>query len=424
MRRRIALLVAATTSLVLVAFLLPLALLISRGAESSAVSTAVGRSQALVPLVAVGSDDQVGLVIDQMHADGYAAAVALPDGRLLGDDLPVRAATAAGAQASTVVRTGDGDALIRQPVFREDGTAVIAVRVPRAMLHEGVVRAWLVLTALALVLVVLSLLVADRLARSMTRPITELAHTAERLGHGDLDARVVPGGPDEVREVGLAVNWLAARIRELLATEREAVADLSHRLRTPVTALRLDAEALTDPEERARLGGDVDELTRQVDALIRDARRPVREGAQARCDARSVVEERVGFWRLLAEEQGRRLDLELPARPCLVRVDAGDLGAVLDALLGNGIAHTPEGTALSVTVRPEPSGGALVVVADEGAGFSDPAVLARGQSRAGSTGLGLDIVRRTAAASGGEMRIGTSAGGGATVTVRLGPPSP
>ena len=75
--------------------------------------------------------------------------------------------------------------------------------------------------------------------------------TAERLGRGDLDARVEPGGPDEVREVGAALNRLAARISELLAREREEVADLSHRLRTPVTALRLDVESLP---EAARTG--------------------------------------------------------------------------------------------------------------------------------------------------------------------------
>ena len=113
------------------------------------------------------------------------------------------------------------------------------------MLDAGVWRAWARARGRwPSTLFVLSLVVADRLARSMTRPITELALTAERLGRGDLAARVEPAGPDEVREVGPALNRLAARISELLTRERESVADLSHRLRTPVTALRLDAEAL------------------------------------------------------------------------------------------------------------------------------------------------------------------------------------
>ena len=85
---------------------------------------------------------------------------------------------------------------------------------------------------------------ADRVARGVVRPVADLAHTAERLGAGDLDARVEPAGPPEIVEVGHTLNRLAGRIVELLAAERELVADLSHRLRTPITALRLDAEAL------------------------------------------------------------------------------------------------------------------------------------------------------------------------------------
>ena len=130
--------------------------------------------------------------------------------------------------------------------------------------------------------------------------------------------------------------------------EREAVADLSHRLRTPVTALRLDVESLPHGPDRDRLTADVDEMTRQIDVLIREARRPVREGVEARSDACAIVRERVEFWQALAEDQGRRVGLSLPDRPCQVRAGAADLEAALDALLGNVIAHTPEGTAMDV----------------------------------------------------------------------------
>jgi signal transduction histidine kinase len=103
-----------------------------------------------------------------------------------------------------------------------------------------------------------------------------------------------------------------------------------------------------------------------------------------------------------------------------VRVAAGDLGAALDALLGNVFAHTPEGTPFRVTVRPRPGGGAEVSVSDTGPGLPDAAI-ERGRSGAGSTGLGLDIARRTAEASGGALRISSSAAG-TTVVLALGPP--
>jgi signal transduction histidine kinase len=132
------------------------------------------------------------------------------------------------------------------------------------------------------------------------------------------------------------------------------------------------------------------------------------------------VGERVRFWSVLAEEEGRTLTVDLPAVPAPVRVSAADLGAAVDALLGNVFAHTPEGTQLSVTVRASTGGGATLVVADAGPGMRDDAV-ARGHSGAGSTGLGLDIARRTAEGSGGLLRAASS-GSGTAVTMELGAP--
>jgi signal transduction histidine kinase len=427
MRARLALLVAATTSVVLLAFLLPLAVSIATAARNNAIDEGTGRGQELSRVVAGSTDTrasraELGGVIDDMRAAGFTVNVVLPSGTSLGASIDAAALKPSSLRSSRVEELPSGAELIRQPVFRSDGTAVVSTLVPVAELREGVTRAWVVLSGLGVVLVLLSLVVADRLARTMTRPISDLAHTAERLGRGDLEARATPGGPAEVREVGLALNRLAARIDELLTREREEVADLSHRLRTPITALRLDADGLRDEEERQRLAADVDDISRQVDALIREARRPVREGVEARCDACEVVAERVDFWGALAEDQGRPLHLELPGAPCEVRASRPDLEAAVDALVGNVFSHTPDGTPFSVTLQRLPTGDALLVVADEGVGFSDEHVLVRGESRGGSTGLGLDIARSTAAASGGDLRIGGSPSGGARVAMRLGPP--
>jgi signal transduction histidine kinase len=276
-----------------------------------------------------------------------------------------------------------------------------------------------VLGGLGLTLLAVALLVADRLARTLTRPISELATTAHRLGTGDLTARVRPDGPREVRDVGLAVNRLADRIGELLAAEREAAADLAHRLRTPLTALRLDAEALTGPG-RDRVLDDVEALRRGVDEVIAEARRPVREGLRAACDARAVVLERVRFWSVLAEEEGRAVAVELPPGPAPVRLAEADLGAAVDALLGNVFAHTPEGTPFRVSVRPRPDGGTDVEVADAGPGLGEHTP-ERGHSGGGSTGLGLDIARRTAEAGGGGLRLASTPAGTA-VTLHLDAP--
>jgi hypothetical protein len=85
-------------------------------------------------------------------------------------------------------------------------------------------------------------------------------------------------------------------------------------------------------------------------------------------------------------------------------------------------SHTPDGTAFSVRVSHRAGGGAWMVVSDGGPGFADPDVSRRGRSGAGSTGLGLDIARRMAEASGGTLTVGRSASGGGAVTAGFGPP--
>jgi signal transduction histidine kinase len=134
------------------------------------------------------------------------------------------------------------------------------------------------------------------------------------------------------------------------------------------------------------------------------------------------VSERVAFWQVLAEDQHRRLSLALPDRPSWVRVSRPDLEAAMDALLGNVLSHTEEGIGFGVELRRDGTA-VLVSVRDDGPGFADPSLLERGRSGAGSTGLGLDIARRTALASGGALQVESPAGGGAVVTMRLGPPA-
>ena len=320
------------------------------------------------------------------------------------------------------------------PVALEaDQTAVVRVLVPNSILRRGVASAWGVEAALGITLVASAVFVADRLARTIVRPVDALADAAGRLGEGDLSVRIHPEGPPEVKQVAEAFNRLGDRVGELLEAERELVADLSHRLRTPLTVLRLDAEGLGNPEEARRLADDVDELERAVTGVIRQARRPVQEDIIApETDAAKVAEDRLAFWAPLAEDQERPFEFVRvgpegengPLGSTRVAVSADELEAALDALLGNVFAHTPEGTAFRVEVRALSNAGISLAVEDSGAGLS-PDFVARGVSGAGGTGLGLDIARRTAEAAGGAFRIGRSAAGGARIAMEFpttGPP--
>src|SRR5262249_35234430 len=165
---------------------------------------------------------------------------------------------------------------------------------------------------------------------TLVRPIRELAAVSHRLAGGDLSARAAPAGTREIRGVAKALNHLAGRIQELLDQERESVADLSHRMRTPLTALRLDAEGLRDPDEAARIVTHVAALDRAVTGLIENARQPA-ELVPTVSDAARVVAARVAFWAVLAEDQQRPMDLTIADGPLLVAVSPADLADCIDA---------------------------------------------------------------------------------------------
>ncbi len=421
MRRRLLLTVTATSVLILLAFLVPLAILVQSVAETRATSAAILRVQSLVPFVGEASRNDLERTVDLINADaGPPVTVILPRTGQVGAPAPSSDAVKLALTGRTVVVDTEAGREVAVPIGGlKDGTAVIRVLVGQDQLNEGVLRARLALLGLAIILLLLAIAVGDTLARSFVRPLEAAADTAGRLAGGDLDARVTPAGPPETRSVAIALNRLAARIIDLLHAEREAVADLSHRLRTPVTALRLDVESLPPGPDRERLADDVGSLTRSIDAVINEARRPIREGIDGRCDATEVVGSRIAFWSALAEDEARPVQTSLPTEPAVVASTGTDLAATVDALLGNIFAHTPAGTPFSVTLV-KVGDGAVLTVADSGPGWRLAHPEGRGRSSAGSTGLGLDIAARTAAASGGGLERHEGGDGGAIVTVRLG----
>lgn len=425
MTRRVVLLTLGVTSLVVIAFLAPLLSLVRDVAASQA--TVVASAQAQSAAAVVNLNDQGAALRSTLQTQPNTTVFKFDGGRV-SDVLPAPAqpdatvaATAASRQAATYEVAGGRAVLV--PVLGGNGqiSAVVRTFVPDADLRAGVGRASLALILLGAVLLAGAGLVAGLIGRGLVRPLLSVAGTADTLRAGDLSARATPADPAEVRRIADALNGLADRIKDLLQQEREAAADLSHRLRTPVTALRLDAEGLRDPEEAERMLASVAGVERMVSHVIAQARRPSRETG-AMSDAAAVVRDRVEFWSVLAEEQERPVRQELPDGPVPVPVSADDLGAAVDALLGNVFAHTPVGAGFAVSVRPGPV--PAVVVEDSGAGIEDNALLDRGRSGGSSTGLGLDIVRRTAEEAGGRLDLSAAQPSGLRAVVWLGPPPP
>lgn len=431
MRRSVILLAAAATATVVIALVVALGLgLRAITADQVTVRASVG-AQDLVTLVGTAGDRAEvvqALAAFEDSVGGIHASVLYPDGSLaqgpaarssgyvLSANPAVRRVRAEGSAG--VLDTDLGRELVL-PVFTSAGTpSVVHVVVPPERLHQGLGTAYAVLAVLAFALVGLATLAADRLGRSFVEPVASVADAARALAAGRLKTRVTPSGPPEVQAVGHGLNTLADRIEELLERERERAADLAHRLRTPLTALRLTTESVHDDVERARLTDVLTSLESTVDTVIREARNP--SGAVVRrCDAAEVTRERAAFWAVLAEEEGRRMTVVVPSGDAPVPTTREDLVDALDAVLGNVFSHTPEGVAVEVSLR-HVSGRVAVVVSDEGPGIeagSDP--VERGQSGAGSTGLGLGIATRVAEEAGGRLDIEASPRGGTRVTIEL-----
>lgn len=432
MRRRLLLLTAATTALVLTALLVPLTLLTRTHAADRATAEATARAQwvahAIGPALASPAERETAeQTVESVNGSGLPrTSLVLADGTAIGPAAPVTdAVRLARTGRAFTYEPGEGEEFaggrqILVPVQgASDGTAVVQVSLTERQLYAGTLTSWLVLAGIGLGLVLLGLLLADRLGARLVGATRRLARTADRLAAGDLGARAAPEGPPELKLIAGQLNHLAIRIAELLTAERENAADLAHRLRTPVAALRLDAETLRDPEEARRIAAGVAALERGVDEVIRKARRQLREAPRA--DLAAVARERAAFWLPLAEDQGRRSTVAGPERGLPVPVPGDELAAALDALIGNVLDHTPHGTSFTLTVCATADGGARLVVADEGPGFPDGHTAERGNSGGDSTGLGLDIARRTAQDAGGTFAAG---GGGPGARVTLTFPSP
>ncbi|MGW1189392.1 sensor histidine kinase [Streptomyces sp. NPDC002559] len=424
----------AVTTMVVVAFAVPLGLVIREMASDRAFSDAERQAAAIGPTLSITADrEQLTRAVMSteagaqgrvtVHVPGDDTRAALEIGRSRATDGEIAATRELGRES--VAKVPGGSALMTPFALRSGRTAIVEVFVPEDEVGSGVTTAWIMLAGVGVALVAGSIAVADRLGARMTRPAARLASAAHELGEGRLDVRVPESGPAELEQAAVAFNSMADQLLQLLANERELAADLSHRLRTPLTVLRLNTASLGGDPAADQTRAAVDQLEHEVDMIIRTARetRPQATAAApvAGCDAAMVIRERMEFWSALAEDEGRGVRVAGVDRPVHVPVARADLVAALDALFGNVFRHTPEGTAFSVDVH---GGGysVIVLVSDAGPGIDDPeAALTRGNSgaRSGSTGLGLDIVRRLAEDTGGDVRIGRSVLGGAEIRIRI-----
>ena len=422
MRRRLAWVFVALSVMLTVGFLVPLGISVKSQAKLRGVATAQSDARGVATAVAAVAGatgeapdfSEVEFILNTYGTDKLV--VVLPDGKEVGE-IPYELTSLPISDAGSIVVDVDGGAVALVPVAFADYEKpyVVASFVSNKDLQEGVTTSWLILLALGLIVIFGSVPLADRFASSLVRPMKNLSDAAHKWASGDLEARVSPSGPAEIAESGHAFNLLAERLTGLLSAERERVADLSHRLRTPLAALRLQVESVDNEKQKSALISDISNLEGEVTALIEDVRRSD-EKQPSVSDLVSVVTRRMGFWQVVAAAQDRELTIESPeGQEILVGASDAEVLTVLDNLIQNVLTHTPTGVGFHVTVLEEPPS---LIVTDEGEGLSSPNVFDRGSSTGESSGLGLDIVRRIAESSGGDVRIGQESG--ASIVVKFG----
>ena len=470
MTRRIALALVLLTAAVLIAAVVPLALgAIAHERDAFVQDTAgTARSIALLargPLQTGGHED---------HADFVALSDAMQDAERDSDQVVVldhqghrvprlshgsptysvykKLLAEAGSQSSPTTTELTKNAVYA--VATVDGTGkldgvpigTVVLERPAGPLNQNIANLWLYLIVLAGAALAAAVLVAIYLARWVSRPLARLDTAAGKIADGDLTVRAATRyGPPELRRMAATFNMMAGRLEALVHGHRAMLADASHQLRTPLTALRLRLDLLaTDasPATAAELAGAQEEiarLSRLVDGLLATARAEAMTEQLETIDVLEAVAERVAAWQPVADGHDVKLIAEVSAGPGkdgvtgrpMVALGAGHLEQVLDNLIDNAIdALTepdagPVGGSIRISAAATETG-ALLTVADDGPGMTAQerarAFLRYTTGSQNGTGLGLAIVHRLVTANGGAIRLADTPGGGLTVEIEL--PSP
>jgi signal transduction histidine kinase len=402
----------ATTALIALAAILVLGIPLGLVESARARSDALGRLEREADGISAAADDrrQGAAALARLLPRGHAAIVE------------------AGGTSIRLGRMPPGD-----PLSARSGAAQgvrVTVFAPAAEVARRRRQVWLLVGALAIAGTAAAGGLAILQARRFIRPLQRLATTSTRLGAGDFSARAGRLGLPELDRVASALDAAAVQIAQLIGRQREFAANVSHQLRTPLTAMRLrldELATLEDPaaahEELAATLRVADRLERTVTDLLALARAGG-IGQPRDVDLADLAREHAAGWRPLYGRAGRVLQARIEA-PLPARVSPGGVAQALDVLLENALQHGSGTTRLHGEVV---DGRSVLAVEDDGPGVPPElhdTIFERHVSTAGSAGLGLPLARALVEADGGRLILaGTRPPRFQIVLPRPRPPSP
>ncbi|MEV7346437.1 HAMP domain-containing sensor histidine kinase [Streptomyces sp. NPDC093544] len=321
--------------------------------------------------------------------------------------------------------------VVASPVVKDgDVVAVVVTDSPTGQMRSKTLHGWLIIGAGEVAAMLLALGAALRLTGWVLRPVRVLDATTHDIATGRLKSRVAAaGGPPELRRLAHSFNEMADNVEDVLEQQRAFVADASHQLRNPLSALllRIELLALELPEgneEIASVRTEGKRLAQVLDDLLDLALAEHAEADLRLTDIGELTAERVAAWGPVAASKGVQLVGSCPATTAWT--DPVTLSSVLDAVIDNALKFTPEGESVEVKVA---SNGetSTVVVTDGGPGLSDEDLnrigdrfwRSAGHQNIKGSGLGLSISRALLAAAGGSIAYAPHEPHGLRVTVRV-----
>ncbi|WP_277207848.1 sensor histidine kinase [Isoptericola croceus] len=308
----------------------------------------------------------------------------------------------------------------------------VQITYPTSALDDRVWETWMLRALLGVGILAVAAGLGAWAVRRLTRPLGDLSAMASRLSEGDLTARTPVTGPSETQTLARALNSGAERLESLIAAQQVFVADASHQLRTPLTALRLSLDNIADGVDDVDVRQDVEQANREVvrmsrlvDGLLVLARSEARTGSAVPASLTQELEQRLALWRLEGDERGVRFRLTgaWQAQP-VVLTSPGQVGQVLDNVLANALAVSPRGSTIRLDVQAA-GDGVVLEVRDEGPGMT-AAEKARafdrfwrgpGHTGPAGSGLGLAIVHQLVADAGGSVVLDDAPTGGLSVRI-------
>ncbi len=292
--------------------------------------------------------------------------------------------------------------------------AHVVLEISGALVFWRAARVVILVVVASLVAFALAAMVALWSARRLAAPLIYLAASAEQIGSGQVRPRLESSGVEEIDLVGAELVRTSDRLAGRIAAERQFAANVSHQLRTPLTALSMRLEEIQmvsedeEVREEARISLEqVERLVHVVDDLLK-ASRKADGGTTEALRLEEVFAQQAEEWSQTYLRDGRTLEFDA-GDDVSVFATPGALAQTLATLIENSLKYG-EGTT-SVRVRDSKSGsdtGVVIEVADEGPGVSDdlaPRIFERHVTAGRGSGLGLALARDLVTADGGRLEL-------------------